>query len=291
MYIFKAAVVGAGAMGAEIAQVISFSGIPVLLKDVDQQALDRGMATVRNVYQRRVERGRMSQAEMDNRMALVTPVLTYDGFGDVDLVIEAVPEKMELKKRVFAELGNVCQPTAILASNTSALSIKEMALATNRPHRVVGLHFFFPAHVMKLVEVITSGLTDDETMDTAVEFVEGLRKIPVRMRECPGFLVNRVLMAAMGEALHFYAETKTPVTEIDAVIQARGGVPMGPFSLADTLGLDIVLDVAKTLEAAYGERFAPTPELFDLVAAGKIGAKSGSGFYEYTGGAASGKTA
>ncbi|MBC7339748.1 MAG: 3-hydroxyacyl-CoA dehydrogenase family protein [Firmicutes bacterium] len=281
MYIFKAAVVGAGAMGAEIAQVISWSGLPVVLKDVDQAMLDRGMERIRGIYQRRVDRGRMTRDEMEQKMALITPTLTYDGFGDVDLVVEAVPEKMDLKKRVFAELDRATPSTAILASNTSALSITEMAAATSRPQRVVGLHFFYPAAVMKLVEVIAGRETSEETLDTAVEFVESLRKLPVRVKECPGFLVNRILLAAMMQVIHFQHETGAPYEEVDAVVKEKAGAPMGPFTLADTLGLDVVLDVCKTLET-LGPRFAAPAHFENMIKEGKLGVKSGQGFYTYT---------
>jgi len=268
-------------MGAEIAQVISWSGLPVVLKDVDQAMLDRGMERIRGIYKRRVDRGRMTPAEMEQKMALVTPTLTYDQFGDVDLVIEAVPEKMELKKKVFAELDKVTPSTTILASNTSALSISEMAAVTSRPQRVLGLHFFYPAAVMKLVEVIAGRETSEETVDTAVEFVESLRKLPVRVKECPGFLVNRVLLAAMMQVIHFQLETGVPYEEVDAVIKERAGAPMGPFTLADTLGLDVVLDVCKTLEK-LGPRFAAPAPFEQMVKEGKLGVKSGQGFYSYT---------
>ncbi|MEW6399509.1 MAG: 3-hydroxyacyl-CoA dehydrogenase family protein [Bacillota bacterium] len=281
MYIFKAAVVGAGAMGAEIAQVISWSGLPVVLKDVDQAMLDRGVERIRGIYQRRVDRGRMSTAEMDQKMALVTPTLSYDGFGDVDLVVEAVPEKMDLKKRVFAELDRATPSTAILASNTSALSITEMAAATSRPQRVVGMHFFYPAAVMKLVEVIAGRETSEETLDTAVEFAESLRKLPVRVKECPGFLVNRILLAAMMQVIHFQHETGAPYEEVDAVVKEKAGVPMGPFSLTDTLGLDVVLDVCRTLET-LGPRFAAPAHFENMIKEGRLGVKSGQGFYTYT---------
>lgn len=154
MYIFKAAVVGAGAMGAEIAQVISFSGLPVVLKDIDQAMLDKGMARIRRIYESRVEKGKMQPSEAENKIALVEPTLSYDSFGDVDIVIEAVPEKIAIKKAVFAELDSVCPESTIFASNTSALSISELGASTRRPHKVIGMHFFNPAHVMKLVEVI-----------------------------------------------------------------------------------------------------------------------------------------
>lgn len=282
MYIFKAGVVGAGTMGAEIAQVISWSGLPVVLKDINEEAVQKGYEKVRAIYQRRVKAGKMSQAAMDEKMALVIPTTSYDEFKDVDLVIEAVPEKMELKKQVFRELDQACPSTSILASNTSALSISEMASVTRRPSQVVGLHFFFPASVMKLVEVIAAGPTSEETMDTAVEFVESLRKIPVRVKECAGFAVNRILMAAMSEVLRFQEETGLPYEDIDRVLKESAGIPMGPFTLADTLGLDIVLDVAYTLENAYGARFSPTPTLVRLVGERKYGAKTGAGFYAYT---------
>jgi len=245
--------------------------------------LDQGMDHIRGIYARRVAKGKMSQSEMDNKVALVTPTLSYEPFGDVDFVIEAVPESLDLKKRVFQELDEVCPSTTILASNTSALSITEMGKATGRPERVVGMHFFYPAHIMKLVEVISGNGTSEETIETTVEFTQSLRKIPVRVKECIGFLVNRVLMASMAQALDFHETEEIDTREIDLVIKEGAGIPMGPFTLADTLGLDIVLDVAKTLEDAYGQRFAAPNCLSGLVEAGKLGVKSGEGFYKYTG--------
>jgi len=282
VYIFKCAVVGAGAMGGEIAQVISWAGLPVVLKDVDQKMLDHGMDTARGIYQRRVDKGKLTPADVADKMALITPTLTYDVFGDVDFVIEAVPEKLEIKKRVFAELDKVCPSTAILATNTSALSISAIAAATKRPAQVVGFHFFNPASVMKLVEVVAGTQTDQDTLDTAVTFAEELRKIPVRVKECAGFVVNRVLMASMIEILRAREELGVDHETIDNVVKAQGGVPMGPFLLADMLGLDIAVDVAGTLENAYGPRFAAPKELRELVAAGHLGVKTGQGFYAHT---------
>ena len=194
MYIYKAAVIGAGAMGAEIAQVISFSGIPVLLKDVDTARVGAGMETIKKVYRRRVDRGKMTQDEMDKKMALVTGVTDYSQFKDVDLVVEAVPEKLGLKQQIFKDLDAATPESAILASNTSSLSISALGGATKRPHKVVGMHFFYPAHIMKLVEVIPGLETSEETTGDVIGFTESLRKLPVRVNECPGFLVNRVLM-------------------------------------------------------------------------------------------------
>jgi len=282
MYIFKCAVVGAGAMGGEIAQVISWAGLPVVLKDVDQKMLDHGMATARTIYQRRVDKGKLTASELTEKMSLITPTLTYDDFGDVDFVIEAVPEKLEIKKAVFAELDKICQSTAILATNTSALSITAIAAATKRPGQVVGFHFFNPASVMKLIEVVSGAQTNQDTVGTAVSFAEELRKIPVKVKECAGFVVNRVLMASMIEILRAREESAVDHAAVDALVQAKGGVPMGPFLLSDMLGLDIALDVATTLEKAYGPRFAPPKELRDLVAAGDLGVKTGKGFYTHT---------
>jgi len=282
MYIFKCAVVGAGAMGGEIAQVISWAGLPVVLKDVDQKMLDHGMATARAIFQRRVDKGKLTASELTDKMSLITPTLTYDDFGDVDFVIEAVPEKLEIKKAVFAELDTICQSTAILASNTSALSITAIAAATKRPGQVVGFHFFNPASVMKLIEVVSGAQTNQDTVETAVSFAEELRKIPVKVKECAGFVVNRVLMASMIEILRAREELGVDHAAVDALVQAKGGVPMGPFLLSDMLGLDIAVDVAATLEKAYGPRFAAPKELRDLVAAGDLGVKTGKGFYTHT---------
>jgi 3-hydroxyacyl-CoA dehydrogenase len=280
MYIFKAAVVGAGTMGGGLAQVISFSGLPVVLKDVDQKMLDKGMETVRRIYQSRVDKGKMSAGEMESKISLVEPTLTYDSFSDVDIVIEAVPEKMKIKKQVLADLDAVLPETAIIASNTSALSISEMAAATKRPSKVVGMHFFNPAHVMKLVEVIPGLDTAQETVDDVVAFAESLRKLPVVVQECPGFLVNRLFMPYLNEATYCLQEGAATTAEIDAAIN-DWGMPMGPFTLMDMLGIDVCQYVGDYMYSEYGPRMAGASLFRKMVEAGRLGEKNGKGFYGY----------
>ncbi len=282
MYIFKAGVVGAGTMGGEIAQVISFSGLPVVLKDIDQTMLDKGMATIRRIYQSRVDKGRMSVGEMESKLALIEPTLSYDSFSDVDIVIEAVPEKMAIKKQVLAELEQVVPDTTIFASNTSALSISELAAATRRPAKVIGMHFFNPAHVMKLVEIIPGLETSQETVDDVVMFAESLRKIPVVVQECPGFLVNRLLMPYLNEATYCLQEGAATASEIDKAV-VDFGMPMGPFTLMDMLGIDVCQYVGEYLYSEYGPRMTPAPLFYKLVEAGRLGEKTGKGFYGYGG--------
>ncbi len=283
MYIFKAAVVGAGTMGGEIAQVITFSGLPVVLKDIDQEMLDTGLAKARSIYQRRVDKGKMSASEMESKLDLITPTLTYDEFEDVDIVIEAVPEKMGIKQAVLKELEEACPEQTIFASNTSALSISEMGAATGKPHKVIGMHFFNPASVMKLVEVIPGLDTGQETIDDVVMFTESLRKLPVVVQECPGFLVNRLLMPYLNEATKALGEGAASATDIDQAI-VEWGMPMGPFTLMDMLGLDVCAHVGEYLYSEYGERMSPAPLFTKLVEAGRLGQKSGAGFYDYPGG-------
>ncbi len=280
MYIFKAGVMGAGAMGAGIAQVITFSGLPVVIKDINQELVDKGIERVRAIYQSRVDRGRMDAGQMEEKMALLTGTTSYDDFRDVDIVIEAVPEKMDLKKRIFAELDAICPEGTIFASNTSALSISAMAAATKRPHKVIGMHFFNPANVMKLVEVIPGLDTSQETIDDVVMFAESLRKIPVVVQECAGFLVNRILMPFLNESVYALQEGAATATEIDETV-VQSGMPMGPFTLADFLGLDVCWDVAQILYQEYGERMRPAELLGAVVKAGRLGEKSGAGFYGY----------
>ncbi len=280
MYIFKAAVIGAGAMGAGIAQVISFSGLPVVLKDVDQKFLDKGLDTIRKIYKSRVDKGKMSAGEMDSKMSLIIPALDYSEFGDVDIVIEAVPEKMALKQRIFAELDGLCPEGTIFASNTSALSISEMGRATQRPHKMIGMHFFNPANVMKLVEIIKGESTDEETVSDLVSFTESLRKIPVVVKECPGFLVNRLLMPYLNEAVLCLQEGAASAQDIDAAMRDYGW-PMGPFTLMDFLGLDVCADVGAYLSSQYGDRMQGAEMFERLVKVGRLGEKSGAGFYSY----------
>lgn len=282
MYIFKAGVVGAGAMGGEIAQVISASDRPVILKDVDQAMLDRGMATIRRIYQRAVERGKMPADEMARKLALVTPTLAYDGLADVDIVIEAVPEKIAIKKQVFAELERVVPEMTIFASNTSALSISELAAATRRPARMIGMHFFNPAHVMRLVEVIPGLETSQQTVDDVVAFAETLHKTPIVVQECPGFVVNRLLMPYLNEAAYCLQEGAATAAEIDQAA-VEFGMPMGPLALMDMIGLDVCQHIMEYLYSEYGPRMEPASLLARLTAAGRLGKKVNKGFYGYDG--------
>jgi len=283
MYIFKAGVVGAGTMGGEIAQVITYAGLPVVMKDIDQEMLDAGMEQIRSIYQGRVDKGKMGVGDMQSKLDLVTPTLSYDDFSDVDIVIEAVPEKMAIKQQVLQELAEACPEQTIFASNTSALSISEMGAATEKPHKVIGMHFFNPAHVMKLVEVIPGLDTGRETQDDVVMFAETLRKIPVVVQECPGFLVNRLLMPYLNEATMALGEGAATATEIDSAV-VEWGMPMGPFTLMDMLGIDVCGDVGEYLYSEYGDRMSPAPLFEKLLEAGRLGEKSGAGFYDHPGG-------
>jgi len=282
MYIYKAAVVGAGAMGAEIAQVISYSGLPVVLKDINQELVDKGLAKIRSIYEGRVKKGKMSEGDVASKLALVTGTTSYDDLKDADIVVEAVSEKMEIKKKVFAELDKAVQPSAILASNTSSLSISALGSATGRPGKVVGMHFFYPAHVMKLVEVIPGLATNTGTVEDTVAFTESLRKIPVRVNECAGFLVNRLLMPYLNEAAFALQEGAASLKEIDQAAVAFG-LPMGPFTLVDNLGIDVCAEVVTVLLESYGNRMAPAELWKKLTDAKRYGVKSGSGFYNYSG--------
>lgn len=282
MNIYKAGVVGAGNMGAEIAQVISYSGLPVVLKDVNEALVQKGLARIRSIYQRRVDKGKMTASEMEQKMALIVPSADIESFKDVDIVIEAVPEKMDLKKKVFQELEKVVSEGTLFASNTSALSISEMASGTSRPPKVIGMHFFFPAAVMKLVEVIPGLATSQETVDDVVLFTESLRKLPVRVNECAGFLVNRLLMPYLNEAAFCLQEEASGREEIDKAI-TDFGLPMGPFTLVDQLGIDICYDVVQVLLNSYGNRMQPAEIWNKLYESGCLGKKSGAGFYVHDG--------
>ncbi len=286
MFVLKAGVLGAGTMGAEIAQVISFAEVPVVLVDISAPAVERGRKRVEEIYQRRVDRGRMTASQAQDRLSLLTTSTDLAALGDCDLVIEAVPETLDLKRQVIRSLDSVLSPLCVIGSNTSALSITAMAEGSRQPGRVAGVHFFFPASVMRLVEVVSGEATTADTVETVVSFVTDIRKIPVRVKECPGFVVNRVLMAAMSEVLRYAEETGVSFADLDRATLAGGLVPMGPFGLADQLGLDIVKEVQATLEAAYGPRFGGGAAVAERVARGALGVKSGHGFYDYTGGAA-----
>ncbi|MCC6965021.1 MAG: 3-hydroxyacyl-CoA dehydrogenase [Nitrospira sp.] len=280
MYIYKVGVAGAGTMGAQIAQVVSFAGLPVVLADRDESLARRGVDTVRAIYQARVAKGKMTPEQLEEKMLLVTASPNLDGLHDADLIIEAVSEELPLKQRVFRELDRICSRSAILASNTSALSISAIASATTRPGKVIGLHFFNPAYAMPLVEVIPGLGTDPQTVDDVVGFSESLRKQPVIVKECAGFLVNRLLSPYLNEAVWCLQDGDVSIKEIDQDMVAFG-MPVGPFALLDTVGLDIALDVARILHRSYGPRMAPAPLLEAFVKAGRIGIKTGKGFYDY----------
>jgi 3-hydroxyacyl-CoA dehydrogenase len=281
MFVFKAAVVGAGTMGGEIAQAIANAEIPVVLKDVEEKFVQAGLTKARSLWQGQVDAGKLESAELERRLGLITGATDYGGFGDVDFVIEAVPERLDIKQAVFAELDEVTPGHAILASNTSALSITEIGEATGRLDKVVGFHFFYPASVMRLIEVVEGEYTSPETAQAASNFAQAIRKMPIRCGEAPGFVVNRILNSSASEIWRFQAETGADVKEIDKLVGESKAAPMGPFYLADLLGLDTVLHVAEHLEESYGDRFYVHEQMRALVAAGDLGVKTGKGFYEH----------
>lgn len=280
MYIYRVGVVGAGTMGSQIAQVVSFAGVPVVLTDVSRAIAQRGVESVRRIYQARVDKGKMTGEQLEEKMLLVGAADDLAALKDVDLVIEAVSEDMRLKQHLLRELDAACSPGAILASNTSALSISALGAVTKRPGKVLGLHFFNPAYAMPLVEVIPGLATDQQTIDDVVGFAESIRKAPIVVKECAGFLVNRLLMPYLNEAIFSLQEGAASLKQIDQDMTAFG-MPVGPFTLLDTLGLDICCEVARILHKSYGPRMAPAPLLEAMVKARRLGIKTSRGFYEY----------
>jgi enoyl-CoA hydratase/3-hydroxyacyl-CoA dehydrogenase len=293
MFVFKAAVVGAGTMGGQIAQTIAAAGFPVVLKDINQDLVQAGLDEARKVTEGQVaklvkkERVTVEQgaAQIEEILGRIEGTTSYSGFGDVDFVIEAVPERMEIKQAVFAELDAVTPGHAILSSNTSSLSIGEIGEATMRPDKVVGFHYFYPASVMPLVEIVEGEETSPETVTAALTFAQAIRKQPIACLEVPGFVVNRILMAGMSELWREQEEKKLSIKAMDEGIGAAGVVPMGPYFLVNLLGLDTVLHVAEHVADAYGdERFYVPKGMQKLVSEGKLGAKTGGdGVYSPTG--------
>ena len=279
----KVCVLGAGAMGAGIAQVCSQAGYAVAMRDIDHRFVEAGFKRIRVPLMKRVEKGKMTVDEVEQIVSRIEGTTDLATAGrDAQLVIEAVPEKMELKKEVWREVDRVCPPGVVFASNTSSLSITEMAAVTRRAPRFVGMHFFNPAPVMKLVEVIRGSETSKETTEFAKAFCAKLGKDPIEVKEAPGFVVNRLLVPMMNEAFNLLLEGIASAEDIDKAMKLGTNMPMGPFELADFTGLDIGLDTMETLYRETGDpRFRPSPLLRQYVRAGRLGRKAGRGVYDY----------
>jgi len=290
MFVFKAAVVGAGTMGGQIAQTIAAAGIPVMLKDIDEKLVQAGLEEARAVTKgqldKQLEKGKLTaeqaDAQLEEVLGRIHGTTTYAGFGDVEFVIEAVPERMDIKQAVFAELDAATPGHAILASNTSSLSITEIGEATLRPEKVIGFHYFYPASVMPLIEIVEGEETSAETVTAALTFAQAIRKQPITCMEVPGFVVNRILNSGIAEIWREQEEKQLSIKAIDEGVGAAGVVPVGPYYLVNLLGLDTVLHVAEHLLESYGEeRFYVPKGMQKLVANGKLGAKTGGdGFYD-----------
>ncbi|MBZ5604216.1 MAG: enoyl-CoA hydratase/isomerase family protein [Acidobacteriia bacterium] len=275
----RAAIIGAGTMGGGIAMNYANAGIPVIIKETEQAALDRGMATIRKNYENSVKKGRFSQAVMDQRMALITPQLTYDGFDQADIIVEAVFEGMALKKQIFAEIDKIAKPTCILASNTSTLDIDEIASATQRPHMVIGHHFFSPANVMKLLEIVRGKATSKEVIATSMNLAKTLKKVGVLAGNCRGFIGNRMIHCYGREAVFLVEEGAAP-EQVDGAIY-EFGLAMGPLAMGDLAGLDVGWRIRKEFKHLEkpGVRTAKMADA--LAELGRYGQKTGKGWYLY----------
>jgi len=278
----KIMVLGAGTMGGGIAQVAAQSGYEVIVRDVETRFVEKGLATINKNLEKQVEKGKISAQEKAETQARLKGCIDIADGKDVDIVIEAIVENMDLKLKVYKELDSIIQPNAILASNTSSISITAIAAVTKRPDKVVGMHFFNPVPVMKLVEVIKGGATSEETFKTTFELAQKMGKTPVKVEEAPGFAVNRVLIPMINEAIYLLMEGVASAEDIDTAMKLGANHPIGPLALADMIGLDVCLAVMEVLYSEFSDsKYRPCPLLRKMVRAGYLGRKSGKGFFQY----------
>ncbi|MEZ4980617.1 MAG: 3-hydroxybutyryl-CoA dehydrogenase [Saprospiraceae bacterium] len=277
-------VLGAGTMGNGIAHVFAMNGYAVNLVDISQTALEKALATIGKNLDRMVAKEKISEAEKTATLSNITTFTDLaKGVSNADLVVEAATENVDLKLKIFKDLDEKAPEKAILATNTSSISITKIAAVTNRPEKVIGMHFMNPVPVMKLVEVIRGYATSDEVTNQIMEISSGLKKVPVEVNDYPGFVANRILMPMINEAIISLFEGVAGVEEIDTVMKLGMAHPMGPLQLADFIGLDVCLSILNVLHDGFGNpKYAPCPLLVNMVTAGKLGVKSGEGFYAYT---------
>lgn len=320
MYVAKVGIVGAGAMGHAIAELMAFNEKEVVMKDINQEFVDKGMQGINKILddlvsyhvnrapkeigkiesygvklteeqKEKIKLALKPKVDEKRRNAIFSRIkgtTTYDEFKTVDLVIEAAYESMAVKKEIFKELDEICPSHVVLASNTSSLSITEIAAATSRPDKVIGMHFFNPPHTLPLIEIVPALQTSEYTVEGVIEFCQTLRNhrypmVPIKVKESPGFLVNRMLIPILNEAVYSLDEGIASARDIDMALKTGAGMPMGPFEIADMVGIDICLAVAETLYREFGDpKYRPAPLLKRMVRAGRLGKKTGRGFYEYT---------
>tara|TARA_B100000959_G_scaffold286100_1_gene363317 strand:- start:4249 stop:5103 length:855 start_codon:yes stop_codon:yes gene_type:complete len=278
----KVGVIGAGQMGAGIGQVCAAIGKTVILCDIKHEFLDNGIATINKNLKRSVSKERISEKEMNQTLENIDTTIELKNLHDCDIIIEAIVENVDIKKKLFSDLGNNCKQDTILASNTSSIPIGILAKASGRPTKVVGMHFMNPVPVMKLVEVIRAKSTNDNTFDTTFKLAEDLNKIPVLVNDFPGFVSNRILLPMLNEAMFCVMEGVAEPEAIDTVMKLGMSHPMGPLTLADFIGLDTCLAIMEVLHRDFDDdKYRPCPLLKEMVAQGKLGKKSGEGFYKY----------
>lgn len=278
----KICVIGTGTMGSGIVQAFAQAGMPVVMKSRSMESCQKALAKISKSLARLVEKGKVTQEYMDATLANITPTADFNLFADADLIIEAAIETMELKKELFKELDVMCKPEAVLASNTSSLSITEIAAVTNRPDKVIGMHFFNPAPVMKLVEIIRGQKTSDEVYNRISELARSMGKTPVMVNEAPGFVVNRILIPMINEGIGILADGIASKEEIDEAMKLGANHPMGPLALGDLIGLDVCLAIMEVLHTEFGDdKYRPHPLLRKMVRANLLGRKAGEGFYKY----------